>query len=102
MSKVISRIQPSPIPTGQSDLTPASFAVCPELAAVTQSYGAEEQEYYMRELRRLATAADERALAFACDTLIGAVIYHVTFRGRPLEAGDIEHLVEGAIGSLAE
>lgn len=83
------------------NLTTAAFRL-PELAAVTQSYGAEEQEYYMRELRRLAPAADERALAFACDTLIGAVIYHVTFRGRSLEAGDIEHLVEGAIGSLAE
>jgi len=81
------------------NLTTAAFRL-PELAAATQSYGAEEQEYYMRELRRLSPAADEKALAFACDTLIGAIIYHVTFRGSSLAAGDIARLVDNVISPL--
>ncbi|HVH48794.1 MAG TPA: helix-turn-helix domain-containing protein [Sphingomicrobium sp.] len=83
------------------NLTTAAFHL-PELAAATQGYGEEEREFYLRELRRLAPTADAEALAFACDTLLGAVIYHVTYRGRTLAADDIVRLVDGAIAPLAE
>lgn len=82
-------------------ITTAAFRV-PELASATQSYGQLEKEYYLRELRRLAPAHGEERLAFACDTLLGSIIYHVAFMRRPLAAEDIARLVDGIIAPLTD
>ena len=81
------------------NLTTAAFRL-PELAVATRGYGEGEQQFYVRELRRLAPGADPEALAFACDTLLGAIIYHVTYKGRSLSAGDIVRLVDNVVAGL--
>ncbi|ABQ71188.1 TetR/AcrR family transcriptional regulator [Rhizorhabdus wittichii] len=83
------------------NLTMATFRL-PELASATESFGENEREYYLRELRRLRPGATEATLAFACDTLIGGILYHATFRQRSLASGEIARLVDGAIALLAD
>jgi AcrR family transcriptional regulator len=83
------------------NLTTATFRL-PELASATESHGENEREFYMRELRRIGPGASEDALAFAYDTLIGGIIYHVAFRRRSLAPDEIARLVDGAIALLAD
>nr|WP_047167974.1 TetR/AcrR family transcriptional regulator [Sphingomonas sp. Y57] len=83
------------------NLTTASFRL-PELAAATENYGKNEREYYLRELRRLRPDASEATLAFACDTLIGGILYHATFRHRSLAPDEIAGLVDSAMALLAD
>jgi AcrR family transcriptional regulator len=82
-------------------VTAAAFRV-PELASATQRYGQMEKEYYLRELRRLAPGQGDDTLAFACDTLLGSIIYHVTYMQRPLAADDIAQLVDSAIALMTD
>lgn len=83
------------------NITTAAFRL-PELASATMRYGQHEKEYYLRELRRLAPNASESRLAFACDTLVGGIIYHAAFMRRPLAAEEIACLVDGVIDPLAD
>lgn len=81
------------------NITTAAFR-SPELAAATMRYGQHEREFYLRELRRLARGASEDRLAFACDTLVGGIMYHAALIRRPLADEHIACLVDGAIDLL--
>jgi len=77
-----------------------SAARLPELERATLRHMTSEQEYYYREFRRLMPGVGAEALAFAFDTLVGNVIYHVAIRRRALVASDIALLVDQAIAVL--
>lgn len=78
-----------------------SAARLPELDRATLRHMTGEQEYYHREFRRLVPGgASAEAMAFAFDTLVGTVIYHVAIRRRALAAADIALLVDQAIAVL--
>jgi AcrR family transcriptional regulator len=73
----------------------------PELRAMLQRQSATGQEEYFRLFRRLGPAgltADR--MEFAFDTLVGAIIYHVAFRGRALAAPELARLVDQAVRLL--
>lgn len=78
-----------------------SAARLPELGRATLRHMTGEQEYYYREFRRLMPdGVSAETLAFAFDTLVGTVIYHVAIRRRALAASDIVLLVDQAIAVL--
>ncbi|MBS0475255.1 MAG: TetR/AcrR family transcriptional regulator [Proteobacteria bacterium] len=83
------------------NLTTAAFRH-PELAAATASFGESEQAFYLNEFSRIAPEADSGGLAFACDTLLGSIIYHVSMKQRALAAPDVMRLVDCAIATLRD
>ena len=81
----------------------------PQLTALMARREQRAKDFIYPEFRRLRRGVSQEKLAFAFDTLVGTILYHVTLRNRSLSTKQIEALVDCAIaivrdetGSLAE
>jgi AcrR family transcriptional regulator len=75
----------------------------PELAEAIKRHSSGEQEYYLREFRRLGPQGmSAEALDFAFNTLVGSVIFHVAIRRIAPSDAQIALLVDQSIALLNE
>lgn len=72
----------------------------PEVAEILNSHLTSTEPYYIKQFKQLAPGAAMEDLQFVTHTLLGSVIYHLTFRPIRLTTGQIDTLVDGAIAML--
>jgi len=72
----------------------------PEVAEILNIHLTSTEPYYIRQFRRLAPNANIEHLQFVTHTLLGSVVYHLTFRPIRLTSQQIDTLVDRAIAML--
>ncbi len=72
----------------------------PEVAEILDRHLASTEPYYIKQFKRIAPDADIEDLQFITHSLLGSVIYHLTFRPINLTSKQIDALVDRAIAML--
>jgi AcrR family transcriptional regulator len=74
----------------------------PELTTLMAGREQRARDFLYTEFRRVRTGLSQEKMAFAFDTLVGSILYHVTLRNRALSASQLEALVDCTIAILRD
>jgi AcrR family transcriptional regulator len=74
----------------------------PELTALMDRREQRAKDFIYPEFRRLRSGVTQEKMAFAFDTLVGSILYHVTLRNRVLSTKQIEALVDCTIAIVRD
>lgn len=72
----------------------------PEMASILDSHLKSVEPYYLKQFRRLDKSIDSAHLRFTLHSLLGSVVYHLTFRRVGISQDQIDILINQAIAMM--